>query len=97
MPTTLHSTQIKQDGKGSATVELVISVGEAQAIPHVPHTNSQAANVMDAHAEAVVLKISVKDAHPFLPGFQGDAIERAIEILRSLKQQITEDARKYDN
>ena len=94
MPPRIQSTQIREDGKGSATVELVIADDAVPSTDHAPHTAPQDASATDGYAEAVVLKMVVKADHPYLHGYQGDAIKRAITILEAERARLTEAAQK---
>jgi len=95
MSGTIHNTQIRQDGKGSVIVELVISDGEALVKDHAPHTAPQGADAIHDYAEAIVLKVAVKDNHVYFPGFQSDAIRRAIEILQDARKKLPKVDRDY--
>lgn len=92
----LQHTTISQDGKGTALVELAISVGEEQAISHAQHTALPSSEILGDSEEAIHVRVRVKEESIFLPTYQSVAIDRAIKILQSLKQQIADDAKKIE-
>ena len=81
MTLTLHSTLIKEDGAGNATVELMISEGEDATTSHVQHISTPDHEQFRSRGETVFLRIVVPANHNYLSGYQGDAIKRAIAIL----------------
>lgn len=72
MPLKILSTLIREDGKGTATVELTVSDND----------------LIDHAVEQITLRVLVKVDHPYFPGLQEDAIKRAIEILESTMNSL---------
>ena len=84
----LQSTLIKEDGKGNATIELMIADGVVVASSHdpcIPSTNPMQSGSL---VETVFLKVQVVADHNFLSGYQSDAIKRAIAILEDAKIKL---------
>jgi|GEM_PF-5502389 len=88
MPMNIQSTLIKEDGKGSATVEMTIFDVAAQATTHAEHIPATTSELFPLHAEIVTLRMDVLANHNSLPGFQGDAVVKAIAALEAVRAQL---------
>ena len=84
----IQSTLIKEGAPDTAIVELTISAGEAEATGHAHNTQPQDHAPSDPRAEIVFLRVTVPANHPFLPGYQSDAIKRAITILETAQKKL---------
>ena len=84
----IQSTLIKAGAPDTVIVELFVSAGEAQEANPSAHTGLQVHTQADSAMESVLLRAAVPANHPYLPGYQSDAIKRAIAILEAAQKNI---------
>ena len=88
MPMKIQSTLIKEDGKGSATIEMTIAAEADQATTHAEDISPPASVQFPLEREIVFLRMVVVAGHNILPALQGDAIKNAIAALEGVRRQL---------
>ena len=84
----IQSTLIREDWKGSVTIEMTIAAEADQATTHAEHISPPASVLFPLEREIVFLRMVVPANHNMLPGFQGDAINNAITALEKVRRQL---------
>ena len=84
----VQSTLIKEDVQGNALVELFVSAVAAPELLLSVDKGLPSQPQADSATESVLLRAAVPANHPYLPGYQSDAIKRAIAILEAAQKNI---------
>ena len=84
----IQSTLIKQCGKDSALVEILVSADAAQAQLQSAHTGTPIQPQADSDQELVLLRLVIQTPDNYFSGIQSDAIKRAIKVLEAARDAL---------
>ena len=84
----IQSTPIREDGIGSATIEMTIADEADQATTRAEDISPPASVQFPLEREIVFLRMVVVADHNILPALQGDAITNAITALEGVRRRL---------